>query len=128
MTDDTPGADPRPPRGKRGDRSREFRAASTWLNVSIVGIQFPVAIALGYFFGRFLDRHLATWPWLTIVFSVFGITAGFVNLFRITAQASRSEEDRLRPELGLKVYPPDDDEGEDEDEDGDARRGLDDQG
>jgi ATP synthase protein I len=115
MTAGAPGPEPRPPGGSRDDRGRQFRAAGTWLNASIVGIQFPVAIAIGYFFGRFLDRHLATGPWLTIVFSVFGIAAGFVNLFRITAQASRSEEDQLRPELGLRVYPPDDDEEEDED-------------
>jgi len=115
MTAGAPGQEPRPPGGSRDDRGRQFRAAGTWLNASIVGIQFPVAIAIGYFFGRFLDRHLATGPWLTIVFSVFGIAAGFVNLFRITAQASRSEEDQLRPELGLRVYPPDDDEEEDED-------------
>jgi ATP synthase protein I len=73
------------------DGGRAFRSASTWLNASIIGIQFPVAIAIGYFFGRFLDRHLDTWPWLTIVFSLFGIIAGFVNLFRITAQAGRAE-------------------------------------
>jgi ATP synthase protein I len=115
MTAGAPRPEPRPPGGSRDDRGRQFRAAGTWLNASIVGIQFPVAIALGYFFGRFLDRHLATGPWLTIVFSVFGIAAGFVNLFRITAQASRSEEDQLRPELGLRVYPPDNDEEEDED-------------
>jgi len=115
MTAGTPAPEPRPPDGSRDDRGRQFRAAGTWLNASIVGIQFPVAIALGYFFGRFLDRHLATGPWLTIVFSVFGIAAGFVNLFRITAQAGRSEEDQLRPELGLRVYPPDDEEETDED-------------
>lgn len=119
MTAGTPGQEPRPLGGSRDDRGRQFRAAGTWLNASIVGIQFPVAIAIGYFFGRFLDRHLATGPWLTIVFSVFGIAAGFVNLFRITAQASRSEEDQLRPELGLRVYPPDDEEEGDEE----ARQG-----
>jgi F0F1-type ATP synthase assembly protein I len=107
MTNGAPPPDPRPPEAGRNNASgRQFRSASTWLNVSIIGIQFPVAIAIGYFFGRFLDRHLGTWPWLTILFSVFGIAAGFVNLFRITAQASRSEEDRLRPELGLKVSRP----------------------
>jgi ATP synthase protein I len=121
MTVDAPGTEPRPPGGSPDDRGRQFRAAGTWLNASIVGIQFPVAIALGYFFGRFLDRHLATGPWLTILFSLFGIAAGFVNLFRITAQASRSEEDRLRPELGLRVYPPDD--GEEDDEDAHQGRG-----
>jgi hypothetical protein len=115
MTNGAPQPEPRPVGVGRNPSGRQLRSASTWLNVSIIGIQFPVAIAIGYFFGRFLDRHLATWPWLTILFSVFGIAAGFVNLFRITAQASRSEEDRLRPELGLKVYPPDDEEEQDED-------------
>jgi ATP synthase protein I len=72
-------------------RTRELRRARIWLDVSIIGIQFPVAIALGYFFGRWLDGHLGTQPWLTLVFSLFGIAAGFVNLFRITAQAGRAE-------------------------------------
>jgi F0F1-type ATP synthase assembly protein I len=115
MTSDGLLPEPRSGKAGHGESGRTFRSASTWLNASIVGIQFPVAIAIGYFFGRFLDRHLATWPWLTILFSLFGIAAGFVNLFRITAQASRSEEDQLRPELGLKVYPPDDEEDGDED-------------
>lgn len=107
------------PSGRR-KRGRGFRSASTWLNVSIVGIQFPVAIAIGFFFGRWLDGSLGTTPWLTIVFSLFGITAGFVNLFRITAQASQSEEDQLRPELGpITVYPPDDGDESEEDDDRD---------
>ncbi len=77
--------------------SRELRRARLWLDVSVIGIQFPVAIALGYFFGRWLDGQLGTRPWLTLVFSLFGIAAGFLNLFRITAQAARAEEqlDRL---------------------------------
>ena len=75
-----------------GRSKQQFRRARVWLDVSIVGIQFPVAIALGYFFGRWLDAQLGTHPWLTGIFSLFGIAAGFVNLFRITAQASRSEE------------------------------------
>ncbi len=98
------------------ETKRALRGATTWLNVSIIGIQFPVAIALGYFWGRWMDKQFGTEPWLTLVFTLFGITAGFVNLFRITAQASRSEEDRLRPELGLKVYPPDEEDEEQEDE------------
>jgi F0F1-type ATP synthase assembly protein I len=77
---------------------KELRQARTWLDVSIVGIQFPVAIALGFFWGRWLDRHLGTWPWLTAVFTLFGITAGFVNLFRITAAAGRSEAEEARLE------------------------------
>lgn len=71
---------------------KELRQARTWLDVSIVGIQFPVAIGLGYLWGRWMDRHLGTTPWLTIIFALFGIVAGFVNLFRITAAAERAEQ------------------------------------
>lgn len=123
MTDPTSGSKPSRSSPGRDDKGRAFRSASTWLNASIIGIQFPVAIAIGYLFGHFLDSHLNTRPWLTIVFSLFGIIAGFVNMFRITAQASRSEEDQLRPELGLKVYPPEDEEDEDDDDDWGSRHG-----
>ena len=71
---------------------KQLRRARLWLDVSVIGIQFPVAIAIGYFFGRWLDKFLGTEPWMMIIFSLFGIAAGFVNLFRITAQASRAEE------------------------------------
>ena len=62
--------------------------------MSIVGIQFPVAIAIGYFWGKWLDTHLGTYPWLTGVFTLFGIAAGFVNLFRIAAAAEQDEARR----------------------------------
>ena len=79
-------------------RTKQFRRARIWLDVSVIGIQFPVAIALGFFFGRWLDAQLGTHPWLTGVFSLFGIAAGFVNLFRITAEAGRAEEQMERLE------------------------------
>ena len=81
-----------------GRGKKQLRRARVWLDVSIVGIQFPVAIALGYFFGRWLDGLLNTDRWMTIIFALFGIAAGFVNLFRITAQASRAEEEIARLE------------------------------
>ena len=73
-------------------RTKQLRRARIWLDVSIIGIQCPVAIALGYFLGRWLDGLFGTEPWFIIIFALFGIAAGFVNLFRITAQASRAEE------------------------------------
>ena len=76
-----------------GRGKKQLRRARLWLDVSIVGIQFPVAIGLGYFFGRWLDGLFNTQPWMTMIFALFGIVAGFVNLFRITAQASRAEEE-----------------------------------
>ena len=83
-------------------RTKELRRARIWLDVSIVGIQFPVAIALGFFFGRWLDDQLGTAPWLMLIFSLFGIAAGFLNLFRITAKAGRDEKliDNMKTEEG----------------------------
>jgi len=78
-------------------RGRKVRRASNWLNASIVGIQFPVSMAIGYFWGRERDKWFGTAPWLTAIFSLCGIDAGFVNLFRITARAAR-EEERMRQE------------------------------
>ncbi|MCP4900819.1 MAG: AtpZ/AtpI family protein [bacterium] len=77
-------------------KKKHFRQARSWLDVSIVGIQFPVAILIGYFWGKWMDGMFGTWPWLTGVFFLFGVVAGFVNLFRITAQAARSEEREAR--------------------------------
>ena len=81
-----------------GRGKKQLRRARLWLDVSIVGIQFPVAIAIGYFAGRWLDAQFNTKPWLTIIFALFGIAAGFVNLFRITAQAEQAEKEIARLE------------------------------
>ena len=75
-----------------GRGKKQLRRARVWLDVSIVGIQFPVAIALGYFFGRWLDSQLGTHPWLTGLFSLFGIAAGFRNLVRLARKDWDSED------------------------------------
>ena len=73
-------------------KKKAFKYASNWLNASIVGIQFPVAMALGYFWGKWMDGVFGTEPWMTIIFSICGIIAGFVNLVRITIATGRQEE------------------------------------
>jgi F0F1-type ATP synthase assembly protein I len=73
-------------------KKKALNYASNWLNASIVGIQFPVAMAIGYFWGKWMDAWFGTEPWLTIVFSLLGVVAAFVNLFRITLQTGRQEE------------------------------------
>ena len=79
-------------------KRKALKYGSNWLNASIVGIQFPVAMALGYFWGKWMDGLFGTEPWLTIIFSIFGVIAGFVNLFRITIATAR-EEERLQKEF-----------------------------
>ena len=50
--------------------------------LSTIGITLVAATAIGLAIGYWLDRWLGTRPWLTMVFTLFGIVAGFLNLFR----------------------------------------------
>jgi F0F1-type ATP synthase assembly protein I len=43
-----------------------------------------------------MDGLFGTKPWLTIIFFVLGLIAGFVNLFRITLSTGREEEEIAR--------------------------------
>jgi len=58
------------------------KEANALYEVATLGLVFPVAIALGFFLGRWLDGAFHTRPWLTIICTALGIAAGFVNLFR----------------------------------------------
>jgi ATP synthase protein I len=50
--------------------------------LSTIGISLVAATAIGLLIGYGLDWLLGTTPWLTMVFVLFGIAAGFLNLFR----------------------------------------------
>jgi ATP synthase protein I len=57
---------------------------------SVVGITLVISTVLGLVGGYYLDRWLGSTPWLTLIGLLFGIAAGFVNLFR-TVAAGRQE-------------------------------------
>ena len=57
-----------------------------WAAFSTVGLMFPTSIAVGFAIGYFLDKLFNTSPYLLIIFSLYGIAAGFVNLYRVTKQ------------------------------------------
>lgn len=50
--------------------------------LSTLGIAMVAAVAIGLAAGYWLDRWLGTSPWLTMVFTLLGIVAAFLNLFR----------------------------------------------
>ena len=50
--------------------------------LSTIGVALVAATAIGLAIGYGLDRWLGTSPWLTLVFTLFGIAGGFLNLFR----------------------------------------------
>ena len=56
------------------------------LEASSIGWMFPIAMALGFGWGYGMDKLFGTWPWLTGIFTFFGIAAAFVNLFRLAGK------------------------------------------
>lgn len=77
----------------REQRRRTAASVRRIADASSLGLGFPIAIAIGYFVGHWLDGVCSTSPWLMIVFSLCGIVAGFVNAFRIALRTG-AEEDR----------------------------------
>jgi ATP synthase protein I len=60
---------------------------------STVGLMFPVSIAVGLAIGYYLDRWLNTAPYLLIIFTLYGIVGGFVNLIRATRTSKKNKND-----------------------------------
>lgn len=56
-----------------------------------VGLILPSSIAVGLFFGYFLDRWLGTEPWLLLTFTVLGIVSGLLSLFRALRKEMKDE-------------------------------------
>ena len=56
------------------------------------GLELAIAIVVGYFGGRYLDRWLGTDPYLSYVGLLLGIVAGFRNLFSLAKRAQTSSD------------------------------------
>ncbi len=50
--------------------------------LSTVGFSFVLAIMIGAAAGYYLDRWLGTTPWLFLLFFIFGLVAGILNVFQ----------------------------------------------
>ncbi|RMF91396.1 MAG: AtpZ/AtpI family protein [Nitrospinota bacterium] len=59
--------------------------------LSIVGIQLVLSTMIGFGIGYWLDQKLQTGPWLSLLFLLFGICAGFLNLFREVRSARKHQ-------------------------------------
>ena len=49
-----------------------------------MGIAMVVSTLIGLVIGIYLDRFFGTKPWLTIIFLLLGIAAGFRNIYEMT--------------------------------------------
>jgi ATP synthase protein I len=67
--------------------------------LSTVGLTMVFATVVGLYIGLKLDEWLGTSPWLTALFLLIGIIAGFRNLF---VYAKKSQEDLDNQQKGEK--------------------------
>lgn len=77
-------------------RSKQRKGAASLRRIadaSSIGLAFPIAIALGYFWGKGMDALLGTSPWLAYIFAGFGVIAGFVNAFRVALRVGKEEDE-----------------------------------
>ncbi|MCM2358872.1 MAG: AtpZ/AtpI family protein [Geobacteraceae bacterium] len=61
--------------------------------ISTMGISMAVAIAIGVYIGWQLDRWLGTEPWFFFIFLLFGIVAGFRNIYIIAGREIKRDDD-----------------------------------
>lgn len=58
---------------------------------SLLGIHLVTSTFVGLALGYFLDKWLGTEPWLLLAFLVFGIAAGFKNMFQEVKKLQEAE-------------------------------------
>ncbi|HZS39511.1 MAG TPA: AtpZ/AtpI family protein [Polyangia bacterium] len=59
---------------------------------SYLGLFFGIAVVLGFFGGRWLDRRWHTDPWLSMAGLLVGVAAGFRELYRLSKRALEDEK------------------------------------
>ena len=62
------------------------------------GLELALAIAVGYFAGRWLDARFGTTPYLGYLGLLLGIFAGFRNLFMLARGAQAATKDPPPPD------------------------------
>ena len=69
---------------------------------SMMGIHLVSGVIVGMGMGYYLDKFFDTKPWLTLIFLIFGIIAGYKNMFREMQRIQKKEAEADVPENSKK--------------------------
>ena len=69
---------------------------------SMMGIHLVSGVIVGMAMGYYLDKFFDTKPWLTLLFLIFGIIAGYRNMFREMRRIQRKEAEADAPSADEK--------------------------
>ncbi len=74
----------------------KLTGSGTWfqqmMKYGTVGLEMGICTFLGIMIGTYLDRRFHTTPWMTILFTFFGLVAAFKSLFTLARRVIREEE------------------------------------
>jgi len=82
-------------RGLAGKREVAFMKEDTRKALKLVGLAstlgltIVIATFIGLALGLWLDRVFNTSPWLTVIFLILGIIAGFRNFYRFMTRRTK---------------------------------------
>jgi ATP synthase protein I len=62
-----------------------------YLRFSTMGLELGLSVIIGIGFGWWLDSKLGSTPWLMMLFTVLGMAAGFLSVFRRLREFTRSQ-------------------------------------
>lgn len=65
---------------------------------SLLGIHLVTCTFVGLLIGYFLDRWLGTEPWFLLAFLLFGIAAGFKNMYVEVKKIQETEKKKEQEE------------------------------
>jgi len=82
-------------KGRAGKREVAFMKEDTRQALKLVGLAstlgltIVIATFIGLALGLWLDRVFNTSPWLTVIFLIVGIIAGFRNFYRFMTRRAK---------------------------------------
>ena len=60
--------------------------------LSSLALMLPASIAVGLFFGYWLDKRLGTDPWMLMIFTLLGVAAGLIALIRGISKYNKEDQ------------------------------------
>jgi len=62
------------------------------ISYSSLGLEMGLSVAIGVAIGYFLDSYFKTYPYLTVIFMIFGIVAALKTIYTLLKRVKRENE------------------------------------
>lgn len=72
-------------------KSKKYKHSESMGLAYMMGVHLVSGVIVGIVMGYYLDKYFDTKPWLTLTFLVFGIIAGYRNMFQEMKRIQKKE-------------------------------------